>query len=176
MKQSHSNKPLTLDELRLRAKNIDLPDFEIFTDTVKKVGGGYFKVTVRCVHCNDTKERDLANMEKGKATKCRCQSKAIKYSSVTLAHILGKRYQCMVQRCRRWSHKQSQDYAGRNINVLFESSKDFIEWALETWPNETFKKKEFDRIDNDGHYAKDNLRLVTSAENKKNTRRSKPAI
>ena len=176
MKQSHSNKPLTLEELRLRAKNVSLPDFELIPESVRKAGGGYFKLQVRCIHCNETKERDLANMEKGKSTKCRCQSKAKKYADSQLAHVLGKRYQCMVQRCRRGTHKQSHDYQGRNIDVLFESSKDFIEWALAKWPEETFKKKEFDRINNDGHYSKENLQLVTSAQNKQNTRRSKSKL
>jgi hypothetical protein len=33
-------------------------------------------------------------------------------------------------------------------------------WALETWPNGEFMGLTFDRIDNNGHYSKDNLRVV----------------
>jgi hypothetical protein len=76
----------------------------------------------------------------------------------------------MVQRCERDTHWQSHDYKGRGIKVLFPSREAFVRWAMETWPDEDFKGLEFDRIDNDGHYSPDNLRLVTSRENKLNSR------
>jgi hypothetical protein len=78
----------------------------------------------------------------------------------------------MVQRCHRDTHKQVKDYRDRGIKVEFTSREEFIRWALEKWPDETFKKKEFDRIDNNGNYSKENLRLVTSSENKLNSRRA----
>jgi hypothetical protein len=59
---------------------------------------------------------------------------------------------------------------GRGIRVEFGSREQFIRWALEMWPGETFKGKDFDRVDNDGHYSPNNLRLVTRAENLRNRR------
>lgn len=74
----------------------------------------------------------------------------------------------MVQRCERDSHKQSKNYKGRGIKCLFKSREQFVKWALAKWPNEDFIGKEFDRIDNDGHYEPGNLRLVTPTENHEN--------
>lgn len=125
----------------------------------------------QCDYCGKRVEKDLRNMEIGLSVKCRCASAAVKYQDRRAA-MLANRYQCMVQRCERETHKCHRNYKGRGIKVLFKSCEDFVRWALEKWPDESFKKLEFDRIDNNGHYSPENLRLVTSSVNKMNTRRS----
>jgi hypothetical protein len=61
-------------------------------------------------------------------------------------------------------------YGGRGITCEFQSAKEFREWALEVFPNTDFKGLEFDRIDSDKHYTRDNIRLVTPSENQRNRR------
>jgi hypothetical protein len=78
----------------------------------------------------------------------------------------------MVQRCNTPTHKQSKDYHGRGIKVLFVDRFDFITWALAKWPDADFKEWDFGRVDNDGHYSKDNLVLEKRGRNHLNRRDS----
>jgi hypothetical protein len=121
-----------------------------------------------CSACGRTFCVHASNIRAGLTRSCRCQRNR-KYHDPR-AEMLGLRYDAMVQRCERDTHKQSHDYKGRGIKVLFESREAFVRWALEKWPDTNFKGLEFDRIDNNGHYEPDNLRLVTPRENKLNTR------
>src|SRR5919109_3646724 len=125
-------------------------------------------IDVTCSACQQTFAIHAENIRAGRTRSCRCQRNR-KYHDPR-AEMLGRRYDAMVQRCERDTHKQSHDYKGRGIKVLFESREAFVRWALKKWPDTNFKGLEFDRIDNNGHYAPDNLRLVTPRENKLNTR------
>jgi hypothetical protein len=125
-------------------------------------------VDAACSACGRTFAIEAGNILAGRTRSCRCQRNR-KYHDPR-AEMLALRYDSMVQRCERDTHKQSHDYKGRGIKVLFASREAFVRWALAKWPETNFKGLEFDRIDNDGHYAPDNLRLVTSRENKLNTR------
>jgi hypothetical protein len=89
------------------------------------------------------------------------------------AKMLRARYHAMIQRCYKDTHVSSVNYKGRGIKVLFTSLGDFVQWALDLWPTTNFKGLDFDRIDNSGHYSKENLRLVTRLMNLRNTRASK---
>ena len=131
--------------------------------------GRYRYVFATCSVCGKRRRLSVDNIRARKVKNCRCQYG--KYKDPR-AHILGQRYDAMKQRCERNTHVSSHNYKGRGIKVLFKSREEFIRWALETWPDEPFVGKVFDRIDNDGHYSKDNLRLVTQSENLRNTRRS----
>jgi hypothetical protein len=108
-------------------------------------------------------------MEKGYTSKCQCQKK---YRDKRATN-LGQRYAAMVQRCRKDTHVSSHNYYGRGIQVLFKSREHFIRWALEKYPNVDLKGLDFDRIDNEGHYSPDNLRLVDRTTNLLNTRTTK---
>jgi hypothetical protein len=127
---------------------------------------GYRMVSVTCLFCKKTKKLSVDSLLAGKTRGCSCRPR--KYGGDPRAHILGQRYDCIVQRCERDSHKQSKDYKGRGIKNKFKSRKHFVKWALAKWPDTDFKGLEFDRIDNDGHYEPANLRLVTSTENHEN--------
>lgn len=124
---------------------------------------------MQCDDCGKVKMILVDNLTSGKTKNCRCQKK---YGDIR-ARTLGARYDSMVQRCRRWTHVSSVNYIGRGIEVRFQSREHFIRWALAKFPKTGFKGLDFDRIDNDGHYEPDNLRLVSRAENLLNTRRQK---
>lgn len=123
-----------------------------------------------CSECETLQWILVDNILSGKTTNCRCQRHR-KYPIGSPAETLGRRYDAMVQRCERDTHVSSHNYKGRGIKVLFRSREDFIGWALAKWPDETFKGKDFDRIDNDGHYSRRNLRLVSRSTNLRNRRK-----
>ncbi len=86
------------------------------------------------------------------------------------------RFRAMKQRCDTDTHVSSHNYKGRGIRVEFFSAEEFVAWARSTWPNEDFKGKDFDRINNDGNYMKENLRLVSRSVNHLNRRDSATSI
>jgi hypothetical protein len=128
---------------------------------------GYTKISATCTACKKTRVLHVSSIWRGATTNCRCQGRR-KYGGDARASMLGLRYDCIVQRCERDSHKQSKNYKGRGIKCLFKSREHFVKWALAKWLNTDFKGLEFDRIDNNGHYEPDNLRLVTPTENHEN--------
>jgi hypothetical protein len=145
-----------LDELQLNG-------LTILKQTYQR-GGKYRLIDALCAYCKEKQTYNLDSLLSGLTTGCMCQRNR-KYGGDPRAEVLGRRYDCIVQRCTRGSHKQSKDYKGRGIRCLFKSREHFIRWALETWPDSDFKGLEFDRKDNNGHYSPDNLRLVSSREN-----------
>jgi hypothetical protein len=120
------------------------------------------------MECGARREKELRNMEKGLSSKCQCQG-AGKYQNPA-ARSLGQRFEAMRQRCERDSHVSSHNYKSRGITVEFASRRDFVLWALATFPGQDFKGMDFDRIDNDGPYSKENLRLVDRTTNLLNRR------
>ena len=68
-------------------------------------------------------------------------------------------------RCTKPNHKRFKDYGGRGIQFLFKSFEDFIE---ELGPRPI--GFEMDRIDNNGHYEKGNIRWVDFSTQQKNKR------
>ena len=123
-----------------------------------------------CSVCDDTRWILVDSILRGLTKGCMCQRNR-KYPMNSPSKSLGARYDAMVQRCERDTHVSSRHYKGRGIKVLFESRQHFIEWALARWPTENFRYLDFDRIDNDGHYSPENLRLVTRTVNLLNKRR-----
>lgn len=125
---------------------------------------------VECAECKRVQWILVDNILSGKTSNCKCQRHR-KYPIGSPAKTLGQRYDAMVQRCERDTHVSSRHYKGRGIKVLFLSREHFIKWALRKWPTETFKGKDFDRINNNGHYSPRNLRLVSRSTNLRNRRR-----
>jgi hypothetical protein len=125
-------------------------------------------VEAKCSICKDVRWLLVWNVTSGKTTTCDCR-RCRKYDDPR-SETLGVRYDTMVQRCTRDTHKSSEHYKGRGIKVLFKSREHFIRWALKKWPTEDFRKLHIDRINNDGHYEPRNLRLATPSENQLNRR------
>lgn len=129
------------------------------------------RLSGECRQCGAQAWKWLHNVKNMVAVHCRSCVAASGHYKDKRASMLGARYHAMRQRCDTWTHVSSHNYRGRGIQVKFKR-REFIRWALSTWPDETFLNKDFDRIDNNGHYSFENLRLVSRSENLKNTRRS----
>lgn len=72
------------------------------------------------------------------------------------------------QRCTNPANKSFADYGDRGIEFRFTSFEEFLQ-AVGRRPS---PKHSLDRIDNDGHYEKGNLRWATRLEQAGNQRRS----
>lgn len=75
----------------------------------------------------------------------------------------------MKDRCLNPKHKAFSDYGGRGITIC-DRWMVFENFLADM--GERPDGMEIDRIDNDGNYEPGNCRWVTSAENKRNTRRN----
>jgi hypothetical protein len=150
-------------ELEKKLDLLKLNGLTIQKETFRREGN-YRLIDAECSYCGKRKKYYLDSLLKGSTSGCACQRNR-KYGGDPRAEILGERYDCIIQRCYHDSHKQSKDYKGKEIECEFISREHFIKWALAKWPNTDFRGLEFDRIDNQGNYSADNLRLVTSKEN-----------
>jgi len=151
--------------------HLALHDLVVVPGTLQKEGHGNISLQVTCTRCGKEKKKWLCNLERGLGARCGCHR-----ARDPIRYTLAIRYNAMIQRCYKDTHVSSHNYKGRGIKVEFESRQDFITWARATWPNETFKGLDFDRIDNDGNYSKTNLRLVTRSINHLNRRDSKASV
>jgi hypothetical protein len=124
---------------------------------------------VTCSVCLGIFALFVSNIRLKKTTGCACQ-KGVRYNNDPRATLLGQRYSAMAQRCNRPQCGWYKNYGGRGIQLRFESRETFIRWALENLPHPTYRGVQIDRINNEGHYEPGNLRLVTAAENLRNSR------
>ncbi len=124
-----------------------------------------------CYICKKDDWKLVDNILNGKTTNCPCQRAKKYYAPREVVKTLGQRYDAIVQRCERDSHRSSPNYKDRGIKNNFKSREHFIKWALKKYPDTDFKGLDFDRINNNGHYEPDNLRLVSRSINARNKKR-----
>src|SRR3990172_2023624 len=141
------------------------------TGKVESRGRSRRDVEARCSRCAELRWLLVDNVKAGKTTDCACKPHKYVTASRSVVETLGQRYDAMVQRCERDTHVSYRHYKDRGIRVCFESWEHFIRWALAKWPSETFEGLVFDRVDNDGSYSPENLRLTTQSVNVRNGRR-----
>lgn len=86
---------------------------------------------------------------------------------------LGQLHMCfksMKYRCNNPKYSQYKYYGGRGIKCLFASANEFIDYVineLQINPHGLM----IDRINNDGHYEKKNIRFVTAKVSANNRRK-----
>lgn len=69
------------------------------------------------------------------------------------------KYRCINPKCTKYKY-----YGGRGIKVKFKNITEFIDYVINELQVDP-RNLDIDRINNDGHYEKDNIRFVTHQEN-----------
>lgn len=88
----------------------------------------------------------------------------------TLQGYLRHIWKAMLTRCNKPNCKAYKYYGGRGIQVKFACFKDFYDYIVKELKIDP-RGLTIDRIDNDGHYEKGNIRFITHRENCQNRQR-----
>lgn len=126
------------------------------------------------------RSNDLVNKT---TTSCGCYRKELMSKTKTThgftktnkkTHPLYSIWATIKQRCTNENNKSYKDYGERGVSICNEwvNSPDvFISYILDLgWDIKNHKSQEIDRIDNNGNYEPNNIRLVDRATNCLNTR------
>jgi len=97
-----------------------------------------------------------------------------KYFSTPIG-ILRRTFYNINYRCNNPKDKAYKHYGGRGIQNKFSSSQEFIDYVVNVLKVSP-QGLQIDRIDNNGHYEKGNIRFVTHKENQNNKRNSKKVL
>lgn len=95
------------------------------------------------------------------------------YYSNTIAGHLRRIYSGMKRRCNNLKDVSYKNYGGRGIKNKFKSVDGFINYVINNLGINginQIKGLQIDRINNNGHYEKGNIRFVTCKENSNNRR------
>jgi hypothetical protein len=88
----------------------------------------------------------------------------------TLNGYLHEVFNSMRQRCYNKKWLRYKDWGGRGIKCLFESFDAFYDYVINDLKIDP-RGLQIDRINNDDHYRKGNIRFVTAKENANNRER-----
>lgn len=140
--------------------------------------GKHIYAQVRC-GCGAEDWKVFDNLKRGLSTRCpSCRSKERHRKAGNMLirspaeALLQRRVESIFQRCRNKNDRNYRNYGGRGIKCLFSSKKALFSHLLSMHSAEDWKGYEIDRIDNNGHYAPENLRRATQAQNRQNRRRT----
>lgn len=118
---------------------------------------------------NKAAQKRYRQSEKGKET---IRNKQRRYAK-TIYGCLLKRFCAIKDRCYNPSSQWYHCYGGRGIKCKFKSTKEFVDYIVHELKYDEYEKikgLQIDRIDNNGHYEKGNIRFVTAIENSNNRR------
>ena len=99
--------------------------------------------------------------------------KITKYNKDYYQTIVGHLRKCfsnIKRRCNNSGCPDYKNYGGRGIKCLFKSSQEFVDYIINVLKINPHNL-EIDRIDNNGHYEKGNIRFVTRKINRNNRNR-----
>lgn len=121
------------------------------------------KFECKCIKCNQIISKDYRSLAKKinkHGTNCFKQIDDKIYK-----RIISNRFFNMKQRCNNPNHKKYKYYGGRGIKLLYENPlelyNDFIDEFKEHSEKYGIENTTFDRINVNGNYEKENLRLTT---------------
>jgi hypothetical protein len=127
-----------------------------------KSSSGERLLLAACSCGSPVKPYRLTSINRGKAQSCGCfnTDQVTKHGLRFSKHY--HRASNIFKRCQNPENPRYPDYGGRGIEVRFTRNELIL--YLENLPG-FFEGAELDRINNDGHYEKGNLRWVTRKEN-----------
>lgn len=130
------------------------------------------EVEVRTQHLREEEIKSCGclKVERDKErAKTLCEHRKVVRSTVPGAYATREYavWRSMVQRCTNPNSNIWEYYGGRGIKVCQRWQDSFDDFLADI-DGSIPKGLELDRIDNDGHYEPDNVRLVTRSENVKN--------
>ena len=131
---------------------------KFYKDCYKKDG-----YSSHCKACDSIKKK-LWWQKKSKQYKTKKNRQEREYRK-TLGGCLASRFGNIKDRCENPNNKDYKRYGALGIQCKFKSVNDFIEHILDDL--------QMDRINNNGHYEKGNIRLTTAKEQANNRRNSK---
>lgn len=118
-----------------------------------------------CTTCSRWCSVLVSSLRSGKSMGCReCAVRPTKYTDIPALQgkQLQERYNALTERIKA-NKPTSRTYAG--VENHFTSCEDFVRHMWENYPRATYKGWEVDRIDTNGHYSKENIRLTTRSVN-----------
>jgi len=131
-------------------------------------------ISVRCI-CGKEAWQTADNLSSGKTKQCQSCAVTQRHTkarhliiSNTLTARLQKRANAMHQRCTNPNDKGYKNYGERGIRFMFSSVAECVEYMM-TLPR-CSTELSVDRIDNNGHYARGNLRFTSQKEQTNNRR------
>ena len=122
-------------------------------------------VLTECVSCHNIQWTYLSNLTLGISKGCQNCSQRPKL----IPMWLEQRLTAAKGRCENPNDRQYHLYGGRGIRFCFPSVIQAGIWILKNVPN-VRQEYEMDRIDNNGHYAPENIRFVPREKNLGNRR------
>jgi hypothetical protein len=150
-------------------------------DYVDRKGKRYAQWHAVC-SCGGTAAVLGSSLRKGDSASCGCWRRE-RTSEVNTKHGHSRRRQStpeyrswkhMLGRCLNPNDKDFADYGGRGITVCeeWQSTRGFVQFYADMGPRPG-PDYSLDRIDNDGHYERNNVRWATRTEQARNQRRTK---
>ncbi len=137
---------------------IEKPLTEFHKDQSNKDG-----LNPRCKKCESQRNQEHYKQNRDKLV----QQKKEYYG--TIRGHLRRVFNHINQRCNNPAIHNYSRYGGRGITNNFKSSDEFIDYIVYDLKVDP-RGLQIDRIDNDGHYEKGNIRFVTNKENSNNRR------
>lgn len=128
------------------------------------------QIRMSCSECLKTHTFQFSNLIKKRTVQCRCDrnSKYRAHKDV-VAKTLSNRYWSAFSRCTSPRDAQWKNYGGRGIKMKC-TIEEYIQFFKNNYTEDEIKSLQVDRVNNDGHYELNNLRLATPKENSNNKR------
>ena len=130
--------------------------------------------------CGGQKIIPSANLRNSRTRSCGCMSSRHSIGELNLSHgfrhnSFYNRFMTIKARCNNPKNHKYSAYGGRGIKCLWKSFEEFRDDMHESYLKHIRefgeKQTSIDRINNDGHYCKENCRWATPKEQMDNTRR-----